>query len=410
MTQAILNVNNAIEVFSKPSAADLARIRAADAVYIATANTGPSISSPPQALSALTLVSNSGMTAAEYKRRLECGVNARNRLRVIAIATPCGLEAFYDLDMCSEPERLELFSAVLSRPLVCHNAQDFLGYMLAANPGLTAPPVLLDLAVIVRALEPDLPYLLARRMAFDFAAAEELAGKAPTSLAALCGALELPQPSAEFWQGRLWQLATLSGPAQARMLGGTSHRDALASHLGAVREIFEALAGPGGTEQKLRVLRDRQGGDEFFAAFESAPFEIARIHARGLPIDSESLNAVREESSGRLPGLAEDLVTLVPALLPLMATLLDEGALAGADVRLVIGGYCAKNGRELPCDVDGRPKIGFDALTLAGADVLPGVAAWAALDDCKRQNARRSAHASGAGRDSGDGPHELPRA
>ena len=390
MAQAILNVNNAIEVFSKPSVDDLSRLRAADAVYIATANTGPSISSPPQALSALTLVSDGGMTAAEYKRRLGCGVNARNRLRAVAVATPCGLEAFYDLDMCNDAERVELFEVVLSRPLVCHNAQDFLGYMLAAKPDLAAPHVLLDLAVLVRALEPDLTYRLAERLASDPIAAEGLAGKAPTSLAALCGALELPQPGAEFWQGRLWQLATLSGPAQARMLGGTSHLGALASRLGAVQAIFEALAGAGDTEQKLKGLQARPGGGEFFAAFERAPFELARIHARGLPVDVEGLNAVREESSGRLPGLAEDLVVLVPALLPLMDTLLDEGALAGADVRRVIGGYCAQNGFKLLCDVDGFPKIGFDSMTLSGADTLPGVVAWAALDDCKRERKEAS--------------------
>ena len=390
MTQAISTVKRAIEVFSKPCVTDLDRIRAADCVYIATANTGPSISSPPQALSAMTLVGSGSMDVATYKRRLGCGVNARNRLRAMAVATPDGLEVFYDLDLCSEAERVELFEAVVSRPLVCHQAQDFLGYMLVANPGLAAPPVLLDAAVMVRALEPDMPYCLAQMLAHDAAAAEALGGKNPLSMPALCHALGLEQTTSAMANGRLWQLATLSTSEHARMLGGPSHLGALAERMRAVRGIFEAIAGPGGFAEKLAALQERQGGDEFFAAFEPAAFELARIHARSLPIDADGLNQVRQESSGRVLGLAEDLVALVPALLPLLDTLIDEGALAGAEVRRVIGGYCAQNGFELPCDVDGLPKIGFDAMTLSGADVLPGVVAWAALDYCKRERKEAS--------------------
>ena len=390
MTQASSTVKHAIEVFSKPFATDLARIRNADCVYLASANTGPSISSPPQALSAMTLVGSGSQDVATYKRRMSCGVNARNRLRAIAVSTPDGFEAFYDLDLCSEDEKRGLFEAVLSRPMVCHQAQDFLGYMLVANPGMAAPPVLLDLAVMVRAMEPDMPYCLARMLAHDAAAAEALGGKNPLSLRALCHSMGLDQPTGALGNGRLWQLDTLSTSEHVRMLGGPSHLDALAERLCAVREIFGAIAGPGDTAQKLAAIQERQGGDEFFAAFEPAAFELARIHARGLPIDADGLNAVRQETSGRLPGLAEDLVALVPALMPLMGTLLDEGALAGAEVRRVLGGYCAQNGFELPCDVDGLPKIGFDAITLSGADTLPGVAAWAALDDCKRERKEAS--------------------
>ena len=91
MTKAISYVNNNIKDFSTPTADDLARISNADCVFVSTANTGPSISSPPQALSAMTVVGNGAMTVAEYMRRLSCGVNARNRLRAIAVSTSCGL-------------------------------------------------------------------------------------------------------------------------------------------------------------------------------------------------------------------------------------------------------------------------------------------------------------------------------
>ena len=397
MTQAISNVKKISLAFSKPSAHDLASIRGADCVFVSTANTGPSISSPPQALSAMTLVGSGAMTVAEYKRRLSCGVNARNRLRAIALSTPCGLVRYYDLDLCTEAEKLELFKAVLSRPLVCHQAQDFLGYMLLANPGMEALPVLLDMAVLVRSLEPDATYCLARMLAHDTKAAEDLDGKNPLSLPALCHTLGLYVPTTTLPNGRLWQLGTLSGIWHVRMLCGHSHLDAIAERLFAVCEIFEAVAGPGDIAQKLEALQVRQGGDEFFGAFEPSGFELAKIHARGLPIDADGLNQVRQETTGRLPGLVEDLLALVPALLPLVPALLpladslrDEGTLAGADLRHVLGGYCAQNGFELPRDVDGLPKIGFDAMTLSGADVLPGVVAWAALDDCKRERKEAS--------------------
>ena len=83
MKHAISNVKQAIEAFFKPSFDDLVRIRNADCVYLVSANTGPSISTPPQALSAMTLVGNGTMTVADYKRRIGSGVNARNRLRAV---------------------------------------------------------------------------------------------------------------------------------------------------------------------------------------------------------------------------------------------------------------------------------------------------------------------------------------
>ena len=392
MTHAISHVKQAIEAFFKPSFDDLVRIRNADCVYLVSANTGPSISTPPQALSAMTLVGNGTMTVADYKRRIGSGVNARNRLRAVAVSTPCGLEKFYDLDLCSEAEKIELLEAVLSAPLICHNAQDFLGYVLNAKPGISVPPVLLDLAVMVRALEPDTSYCLAQMLAHDSQAAEGFSDKNPMSISlpALCHAMGLDKPTTAIENGRLWQLATLSTREHSRMLGGPSHLDVLSERLCAVREIFGAIAGAGDIAQKLAAIQRRRGGDEFFAAFEPAGFELARIHARGLPIDAEGLNHLRYKTSGLLPGLAEDLVALVPALLPLMDTLLDEGAIAGAEVRRALGGYCAQNGFELPRDIDGLPKIGFDARTLSGADTLPGLVAWAALDDCKRERKEAS--------------------
>ena len=292
--------------------------------------------------------------------------------------------------MCTEAERVELFEAVLSRPVVCYHAQNFLGYMLVAKPGMAAPPVLLDVAVIVRTLEPESTYCLAQMMAHDPVAANALVGKNPLSLPALCHAMGLEQPSDALGNGRLWQLATLSTGAHRRILGGPSHMDAIAQRLHAVLEIFDEVAGPGDISQKLEALHERQGGDEFFGAFEPSAIELARIHARGMPVDAEGLNQVCQDTSDRLPNLVEDLLCLIPALLPTADSLRDEGALAGSDVRRALGGYCSQNGLELPCDVDGLPKIGSDSMILSGANVLPGVIAWAALDDCKRERKEAS--------------------
>jgi hypothetical protein len=372
------------EVFSKPSSTDLARIVEADCIFIAAANTGPSISSPPMALSPNAFIGEGTMMAAEYKRVFGCGVKASNRLRAVCLSTSDGFEASYDLDMLDSLELRDLIMAVMSRPIVSYSVQDFLGYMLLSVPALNRPPVLIDLAVFVRALAPQLPYCLARKMVFDAALAVDFAGKPQLSLQAICAALALDLPPAVFRPGPVWQLVKLSEPAHSRKLGGVTHLDALQRRVGAVQEAFVKLVGNGPIAAQLQAIQRMPGGDEFFAAFADAPFELARIHARGMPVDPGEIDAVRRSSIERIPGQVEVLVAQVEPLSGMRAALLDVGALAGDEVRRALGAYCAQSGIVLPVDDDGLPKIGFDALTLTGAATLPGMQAWSALDACKR--------------------------
>lgn len=376
--------------FSIPPADFLAQIRDADLVYVSAATTSPSISVRAPSMAQGSPSGDGVRTVGEYKRDYSCGVNATSRLRALAVSLPSGSSFFFDLDQINGADRAELLGAVFSGVVVCAESSWLLGYVVQAVAGVE-PRLVLDLSVLVRTLFPALPYRLNEMAAQDGDGSEAAAGVLmsrdyhPCSLAAVSTALGIYEDLNDWPSGRGWTLGALSSPGHPQQVPGTvSHLEAIAARLATTRRVFEALSCSTDPETALANLAERDAGGEFFGVFERVPLELARMHARGLPVDREAIDKAEGDALAALPDLVADLLLLVPALEPLRSELSVPGGHATDGVRQILGGYAAAKGHPLPCDDRGLPKIGSDVLTLHGAAHLSGLAAWSALESTKR--------------------------
>lgn len=388
--QQSLMCNKQAHDFFWPTELQLAKIEASRLVFVAAAYTAPSITAAPEALGNASGMAGGAVTASEYRRMYGgCGVNARPRLRALAISTSNGLEILVDLDKSPSAQAMSgLLVSLLSqdgRVVVTVDSEILLGFVMHQAPALQITSKVIDLAVVARTLRPDLPYAIAALAAKGDELAKGLVGKNPTTLRSLCCALDVQAASERFPSGREWHLSELSSSGDGVWFSGEGHAQALSSRVLAVRAIWWQLAGVGSPSNNLANLAQSEGAREFFEVFAGAPLELAKIHARGMPISMDAVEELESTAFGAVPSLVGDLIAAIPELEELRPHLKSTDSHASAEVRRVIGGYAAACGHSLPCDEEGLPKIGADAATLHGAHQLPGMVAWFALEDCKRQ-------------------------
>jgi hypothetical protein len=380
-------VNN---FFTKVTPEIIKAILASDALYIAVATTAPSIATPSMALGNNTVLP-SGETVAHYRRTHECGVNTVPRIRAMVIRGIANI----DFDLCTPLDVGQLHFAISGKRVVIADSSEYLGYLAATGKPL--PEQIFDLAVLTRIVFPQATLGLNVRAVYSEEHAAQLR-RHPCSLRSLAMAHDIEPPVSTYPSGRFWSIGHLS----------EEHASALRSAAECLFWTFHCVTASSDIGEALDNMNDADGFEEYFDSYMPALRRLAQMHAHGLPVSKDRLEEIRERADSELPGLAQDLLQEIPALEPLVSALHSRSEHASAEVRQIIGGYAATKGEGLPCDDKGLPKIGHDAVMLAGHGETPGLMAWVALEACKRADAGAADLKSHSRRDHPEGMRAHP--
>lgn len=145
----------------------------------------------------------------------------------------------------------------------------------------------------------------------------------------------------------------------------------------------------------------RPGQDTFDGVWAHMPLALAKITARGIPLNAERATAVQMHRVVQLQELTPQLLKHAPELADYGPTLRAGTLTTPQGLKAALGAYAARLGCTLETGGDGLPAVGAEKALLAGAHAVPGWLAWEVIQKAKKAAAlvgeykRNSAPASG---------------
>ena len=358
----------------------LARIRASAWVCGDFETTALSISSPPTRLSSKKRIGGE-YTLFAYQRLYGAGIDCRPRARVWSMMLSTGERLSFDLDgLTGDETRALLMASIHQKTLIGHNVGFDLGWALVYAPD-AVPARVIDVMLLVRCLKPGKPWQLHEMAANGHEAARALVDKlkrdASSSLNALCIIYGLPVLNKDYQKPHNWCPRVLS-------LG---HYEYVMGDVDSPVHILQLMAGAKTVEAALERLCEQdlsmfQG--VYHQLYARAPFALAQMSRRGLPLHLPTLQRIRADRTARVERLVPALIRAVPAMAAHEQALRALKAGVAREVKDVLAAYAESHDCALDVSEDGVPIIQRKKAALKGATRLDGWVIWDELQRAKK--------------------------
>jgi hypothetical protein len=319
------------------------------------------------------------------------------RIRVVSIGLPDGQKLAWDLDKMTPAGKASLLSACAAVPVwVGTNLGFDLTFFHSA--GYPAEPFLLDAMLVVRTIKPSYLHYIATCAALTGNLDDEqraikqqcrdhlqsLANKHKNSTVAfnletlaLAYSAHTQQvvPMDKSWQKpENWMLPDLEPESHAYCVSDITLPASI---------ICDAILTAGSTAISDAVLLLQE--HSLYSALSRAAVVLAKMHAKGLPVDMPSIEALIQSEQTRISEAVASIgaLGLFTASLDALA---DTSKTENSDIKAALADYCTGClGITLEIGKDGRASVGEDALILSGVAGDPAISAILDIREAKKR-------------------------
>ncbi|MBU2853007.1 DNA polymerase [Acidithiobacillus ferriphilus] len=374
-----------------------AAIRSAEFIAIDLETTHLTKYSTPKTITGSTKIGGKTSISKILGRGKTHLCDTQPRIRVVSIGLPSGEKLAWDLDKMTPAGRATLLSTCAAVPVwVGTNLGFDLTFFHSA--GYPAEPFLLDAMLVVRTLKPSYLHYIATCAALTGNLDDEqrvikqqcrdylqnLANKHKNSTVsfnletlALAYSAHTQQviPVDKAWQKpENWMLPDLESESHGYCVSDITLPASI---------ICDALLPAGSTAvgDAVRILQEHS----LYPALSSAAVVLAKMHAKGLPVDLPAVDARIKAEQARVSEAVASLKSkgLFTASLDDLA---DTSKTENSDIKAALADYCTDClGITLELGADGRVCVGEDALILSGVAKDPAISAILDIREAKKR-------------------------
>lgn len=312
-----------------------------------------------------------------YQKVFGGKVNCTPRARIFAFQLSNGIKIAVDIDAIPKKDAEILATTLLAgKTIIGHNLSFDLSWLKHYTNAV--PALVLDTLLITRCMKPGISWRVYERAAKKEAAACKLVlGMVDNSasLETLSVATGLGEPDKTWQHPRNWCVENLSVGHFDYVVSDVDMPLQLLKHY-TKRETFDDIVA------ELRRIDNVMGGT-YFRIYSKVPETLAQMHINGMPLNDAILENVHQHRGDAIERLANEVISLIPALIVHEKTLKSLATSLPATLKIDLSTYLKDNGFDID-DEEGNPVLNSKVVKITGASVLDGWKAWEKLQSAKK--------------------------